>query len=72
MKYNVIVLAAGQGKRMNAGMNKQFIELAGKPVIIHTLSVFEQDPACMEIKLVINEKETTIFQELLTTYSFQK
>ncbi|MGD6782151.1 2-C-methyl-D-erythritol 4-phosphate cytidylyltransferase [Sutcliffiella horikoshii] len=72
MNYQVIVLAAGQGKRMKAGKNKQFIELEGKPVIIHTLSVFEADPWCSEIKLVINEKEKDIFKELLHQYPVQK
>ncbi|MGD6874448.1 2-C-methyl-D-erythritol 4-phosphate cytidylyltransferase [Sutcliffiella horikoshii] len=72
MNYQVIVLAAGQGKRMKAGKNKQFIELEGKPVIIHTLSVFEADPWCIEIKLVINEKEKDIFKELLHQYPVQK
>lgn len=72
MNYQVIVLAAGKGKRMKAGKNKQFIELEGKPVIIHTLSVFEADPWCSEIKLVINEKEKDIFKELLHQYPVQK
>lgn len=72
MNYQVIVLAAGQGKRMKAGKNKQFIELEGKPVIIHTLSVFEADPWCSEIKLVINEREKDIFKELLTQYPMLK
>ncbi|CAG9622246.1 2-C-methyl-D-erythritol 4-phosphate cytidylyltransferase [Sutcliffiella rhizosphaerae] len=72
MNYHVIVLAAGQGKRMKAGINKQFIELEGKPVIIHTLSVFEKDPHCQEIKLVINEKESDIFHKLLTVYPLKK
>ncbi len=72
MNYQVIVLAAGQGKRMKAGKNKQFIDLEGKPVIIHTLSVFETDPWCKEIKLVINEKEKDIFKELLDQYPIQK
>jgi 2-C-methyl-D-erythritol 4-phosphate cytidylyltransferase len=72
MNYQVIVLAAGQGKRMNAGKNKQFIELEGKPVIIHTLSVFERDPYCEQINLVINGKEAEIFQELLAAYPITK
>ncbi|MEA3319817.1 MAG: 2-C-methyl-D-erythritol 4-phosphate cytidylyltransferase [Bacillota bacterium] len=72
MNYQVIVLAAGQGKRMKAGKNKQFIELEGKPVIIHTLSVFEADPWCKEINLVINEKEKDIFKELLIQYPVPK
>ena len=44
MKYEIIVLAAGQGKRMKAGRNKQFLTIQNVPLIIHTLQKFEQDP----------------------------
>lgn len=72
VNYQVIIPAAGQGKRMNAGKNKQFIELQSIPVIIHTLRVFEQDPMCSGIILVINKDEQLIFEEMLQTYSIQK
>lgn len=72
MNYQVVIPAAGQGKRMNAGKNKQFIELHSIPVIIHTLRVFEQDPMCSGILLVINKDEKLIFEELLQTYNIQK
>lgn len=64
MNYEVIIPAAGQGKRMKAGKNKQFIELEGKPVIVHTLTVFEKDPACTGILLVINPDERALFEEM--------
>ncbi|WP_100334349.1 2-C-methyl-D-erythritol 4-phosphate cytidylyltransferase [Bacillus alkalisoli] len=72
MSYQVIIPAAGQGKRMNAGMNKQFIELEQKPVIIHTLLVFEHDPLCDQILMVVNEQEIDMFQVLLEKYSITK
>lgn len=37
-----IVLAAGKGTRMGREVPKQFLRLAGKPLLIHTLEVFEQ------------------------------
>lgn len=37
-----IVLAAGQGRRMGREIPKQFLRLAGKPLLIHALEVFEQ------------------------------
>ena len=46
MTYQVIIPAAGQGKRMGAGKNKLFLELYGIPVFIHTLQVFEKDQNC--------------------------
>ncbi|HYG80932.1 MAG TPA: 2-C-methyl-D-erythritol 4-phosphate cytidylyltransferase [Pyrinomonadaceae bacterium] len=45
-----IIAAAGQGTRLGGGRAKQFRELAGRPVIIHTLERFER---CAEIQEVI-------------------
>ena len=49
MQYDVILPAAGSGKRMGANQNKLFLELAGVPILIHTLRVFEQDTQCRAI-----------------------
>jgi 2-C-methyl-D-erythritol 4-phosphate cytidylyltransferase len=68
MKYEVVIPAAGQGKRMNAGKNKQFIELDGIPVIVHTLKVFEYDPQCTGILLVVNPNERDIFAAMADQY----
>ena len=42
-KNIALVLAAGQGKRMGAGINKQFLTLKGKPVLYHTLKAFSEN-----------------------------
>jgi 2-C-methyl-D-erythritol 4-phosphate cytidylyltransferase len=72
VKYQVVIPAAGQGKRMKYGKNKQFIELKGKPVIIHTLSVFEFDQYCEKIILVANENELDVLKELVSFYKLSK
>jgi 2-C-methyl-D-erythritol 4-phosphate cytidylyltransferase len=72
MSYQVVIPAAGQGKRMKAGMNKQFIELHHQPVIVHTLKVFEQDDWCKGIILVINEAERKQFSKLLERFAIKK
>ncbi|MEC2075537.1 2-C-methyl-D-erythritol 4-phosphate cytidylyltransferase [Metabacillus fastidiosus] len=72
MNYEVIIPAAGQGKRMNAGKNKQFIELDGIPVIVHTLLVFQNHLHCSNIILVINERERSIFMDLIEEYHLNK
>jgi 2-C-methyl-D-erythritol 4-phosphate cytidylyltransferase len=72
MNYQVVIPAAGSGKRMNAGKNKQFIKLQSIPVIIHTLKVFEQDHLCTGIILVINKDEQQEFESLLNEYQLQK
>ncbi|OQP04775.1 2-C-methyl-D-erythritol 4-phosphate cytidylyltransferase [Geobacillus sp. 46C-IIa] len=72
MNYEAIVLAAGQGKRMNAGMNKQFIELDGEPLIVRTLKVFDGDERCTGIVLVVNPAERSRFEQLLERYRIRK
>jgi 2-C-methyl-D-erythritol 4-phosphate cytidylyltransferase/2-C-methyl-D-erythritol 2,4-cyclodiphosphate synthase len=42
MTTYAIILAAGSGKRMGADRPKQFLELAGKPLLFHTITAFEQ------------------------------
>ncbi len=39
-----IIFAGGFGVRMGAGIPKQFLEINGKPIIIHTLELFEEHP----------------------------
>ena len=50
MKNVVIILAAGNGKRCNTDKPKQFIKIAGKPILIHTLEKFEKHKDIHEIK----------------------
>lgn len=57
MNYNVIIPAAGQGKRMGVGKNKLFLELNSEPIILHTVRIFLQDTQCKQVLLVINEQD---------------
>lgn len=72
MDYKAIVLAAGQGKRMNAGYNKQLIKLNGTPLIIHSLQLFETDNECSEIILVVSANEREDMKKLLENYNVKK
>lgn len=55
-KCAAIVLAAGQGKRMRAGVPKQYLPLNGKPVLYYSLKAF-QESFVDEIILVTAEEE---------------
>jgi 2-C-methyl-D-erythritol 4-phosphate cytidylyltransferase len=72
MLYEVVIPAAGQGKRMKAGMNKLLIELRNQPVIIHTLQTFEQDDWCEGIIVAVNEAEQEQFHELFKKFGIKK
>lgn len=72
MTYQVIIPAAGQGKRMGAGRNKLFLELDEIPIFIHTLQVFEKDQNCSGVILVINDLEKKDFQASLKRFGIKK
>lgn len=68
-----IVLAAGKGSRMKAGINKQFLELEDKPVIAHTLEVFNQCDEIEELIVVTAPEELDYFSEnIIQKYHFNK
>ncbi|MBM7542882.1 2-C-methyl-D-erythritol 4-phosphate cytidylyltransferase [Amphibacillus cookii] len=71
-EYNVIILAAGIGKRMQAGRNKQFIMLNEKALLSHTLTIFEQDPHCVSIYLLIRVEEQMQVERLLAEETWSK
>ncbi|MEE3808481.1 2-C-methyl-D-erythritol 4-phosphate cytidylyltransferase [Lysinibacillus fusiformis] len=72
MQYEVVLPAAGSGKRMGAGQNKLFLKLLEKPILIHTLEVFQQDPFCTGIWLAVKPEERTYIRELLEQFEITK
>jgi 2-C-methyl-D-erythritol 4-phosphate cytidylyltransferase len=72
MTYQVILPAAGMGKRMRAGKNKLLLELNGMPVIIHTLKVFEEDEDCEGIILATHPQDDLEIKALLNKYKITK
>lgn len=67
-----IIAAAGQGTRMGCKRAKQFLELAGTPIIIHTLKVFEQCEVIQEIILVLPAQDSAGFLATATKYGLRK
>ncbi|MDO4519447.1 MAG: 2-C-methyl-D-erythritol 4-phosphate cytidylyltransferase [Eubacteriales bacterium] len=55
MKNSAIVLAAGQGKRMNSKIQKQFLEVRGLPLVYYALKCFQDTSIIDEIILVTNQ-----------------
>jgi 2-C-methyl-D-erythritol 4-phosphate cytidylyltransferase len=72
MEYQVVIPAAGSGTRMGAGQNKLFLSLSGLSIIIRTLRVFEKDPWCKGVVLVIKDDERAWFKRELTKHHIQK
>lgn len=73
MKTGAIIVAAGKGKRMGEGYNKQYILLAGKPIVAHTIEVFENVGPIDEIVLVVGKGEIDLAKkDIIHKYNFKK
>jgi len=65
-----IIVAGGKGERMNADIPKQFLELKGKPILMHTLEVFHRFDMRMQLILVLPETQIKFWQQLCKDYLF--
>ncbi|MGI6684295.1 MAG: 2-C-methyl-D-erythritol 4-phosphate cytidylyltransferase [Bacillota bacterium] len=73
MSYiTAVIPAAGQGSRMKAGFNKQYIMLQGKPILVHTLEVFENCKLIKDVVVVASPGEEDYCRELLQEYGLTK
>ena len=68
-----VIFAGGVGKRMNSRVKpKQFLNVYGKPIIIHTLEVFDSHPDIDAIVVACLEEWIPYLQELIEKYNLKK
>ncbi len=67
-----IVVAGGQGTRFGATRPKQFLEINGVPIIIHTLRQFEQSRQIDRVVLVLPADDVDAFQTFIKKFSLAK
>ena len=67
-----IIAAAGAGSRMASDRPKQFLLLAGRPVIFHTLKVFEECDSIDEVIVVLPAAESAGFLSLAAKFGVRK
>lgn len=67
-----IIVAAGSGKRFGTKTPKQFLEICGKPLIIHTLQRFQFCAEIDEIILVLPSTETAKFLQIVGKHGITK
>ena len=66
-KYAIIV-AGGSGSRMKSDIPKQFIEVGGLPILMHTLKRFKEADWEIELILVLPESQFEYWNELCLKY----
>ncbi len=68
MKKNVaVILAAGRGTRLQSDTPKQFLELKGKPVLLHAVQRFQESNLIDEILIVTHPSYINNVKEMVAT-----
>ena len=67
-----IIVAAGQGTRAGAGHAKQFRELAGAPVLVHTLRRFEECETIGQTIAVVPADDVANFEAVAREHGLKK
>ncbi|MEE1114178.1 MAG: 2-C-methyl-D-erythritol 4-phosphate cytidylyltransferase [Eubacterium sp.] len=72
-KCAAVIVAAGSGKRMGTKISKQFLELKGKPILAHTLDVFQKAERIDDICLIVSADQVEyVRKEIVEQYGFTK
>lgn len=67
----VVIVAGGKGERMNSAVPKQFLPIAGKPVLMHTIERFYNYSSDISIILVLPATQFDYWSELCLEYNFE-
>jgi len=68
MKRSVLIVAAGSGSRMGGKVPKQFLELEGRPVLIHTLERFLSFDSAIHLVLVLAREHRIYWEQICSKY----
>ena len=71
-KVYVIIPAAGSGSRIGGSVKKQFLQLHGKPIIVHTIRQFENCPDVDEIAVAVPESAIVEMEAFTSQYRLHK
>lgn len=71
MKYVAIIVAGGSGARMRSDLPKQFLQLNGRPVLMHTVAAFYYSTLKPEIIVVLNKEVRSYWENLCNEYQFK-
>ncbi len=67
-KHSVVIVAGGSGTRMKSNLPKQFIEIAGKPVLVHTIEAFLRFDPSLEVILVLPSDHFETWERIHSHY----
>ncbi|MDQ6422060.1 2-C-methyl-D-erythritol 4-phosphate cytidylyltransferase [Paenibacillus sp. LHD-117] len=71
-KWGVVIVAAGRGARMGTKESKQYLRLADKPILVHTLELFQRMDLIREIALVVGSGDVNRCGDWVREYGLSK
>ena len=72
MRNIAVILAGGSGSRMGGGIPKQFLKVAGKKIIEHTIDVFEKNEHIDEIAIVCKSDYISEMERIVVENEYRK
>lgn len=70
--WGVIIVAAGRGTRMGTKESKQYLKLADKPILVHTLELFQSMDLVNEVVLVVGSEDVERCRNWASLYGITK
>ena len=68
-----IITAAGKGTRLKSNISKQFLNIYDKPILAHTLSIFEKTPMVDAIYVSVpRDYIESCREDIIEKYRFSK
>jgi 2-C-methyl-D-erythritol 4-phosphate cytidylyltransferase len=71
-KYVGVILAGGFGSRFGQNIPKQFMKVAGKSIIEHTIDIFQESKVIDEIAVVVNGVFVSRIEDMALANSWSK
>lgn len=71
MKKYIVIVAGGKGLRMGSEIPKQFMELVGRPILMHTMEIFRKVYHDINIVLVLPETQLDYWKTLCVKHNFK-
>ncbi len=68
MSISVIIPAGGVGKRFGANVPKQFVEIGGSPILVHTVEIFNQIEEIDSIVVCVHSEWYTFTKQMFDKY----
>ena len=72
MKKAVIIVAAGSGSRMGGEMPKQYLQLQGRPLIVHNLERFQRFDPDMKLVVVLAPTHKELWEQMASSYEIAR